>query len=135
MSDFGELWKHKKTQHALNKLGLGNATLLQLAFLGESDPYFPWEKLPLGHQSVQNTKYYTYIAGTIPPHFSSACRHCRIVLAAMKWGPSSNISHVCRAVSVKWGPSSKSSHACSCEMGSQLKSSKISHVCRLRSLI
>ena len=31
-------------------------TLLQLAFLEESDPNLPWEKFPLGQQSVQNTK-------------------------------------------------------------------------------
>ena len=30
---------------------------MQLAFLGESDPNFPWVKFPLGQQSVQNTKY------------------------------------------------------------------------------
>ena len=30
--------------------------LLQLAFLGESDPNFPWEKFPLGQQSIQNTR-------------------------------------------------------------------------------
>ena len=44
--DSSGLWKHKKTQHALyNILGLGSATLLQLAFIGESDPNFPWEKI------------------------------------------------------------------------------------------
>ena len=44
MSAFGGLWKHEKTQHALyNELGLGSMTMLQLAFLGESDPNFPWE--------------------------------------------------------------------------------------------
>ena len=34
-------------------LGLGGATVLQLAFLGEGDPNFPWEKFPLGQQSVK----------------------------------------------------------------------------------
>ena len=38
-----------------NQLWLGSMTLLLLAFLGESDPNFPWEKFPLGQQSVQNT--------------------------------------------------------------------------------
>ena len=38
--------------HAM-QLGLGSATLLQLAFLGESDPSFRWVKFPLGQQSVQ----------------------------------------------------------------------------------
>ena len=43
----------KKNQHAVNNyLDLGNATLLQLDFLGESYPNFP-----LGQQSLQNTKY------------------------------------------------------------------------------
>ena len=37
---------------------MGNATLLQLAFLGEIDLNFPWEKFPLGPQSVQNTTKY-----------------------------------------------------------------------------
>ena len=50
MSGFGGLWKHEKTQH-FNYLGLGSATLLQLAFLGESDPNFPWDKVPFGQQS------------------------------------------------------------------------------------
>ena len=36
-------------------LRLGSAALLQLAFLGENDRNFPWEKFPLGQQSVQNT--------------------------------------------------------------------------------
>ena len=31
-------------------------TLLQLAFLGKSDPNFPWEKFPLGKQSVKGKK-------------------------------------------------------------------------------
>ena len=45
MSEFGGLWKHEKTQHArYNDLRFGSATLLQLAFLRESDPNFPWEK-------------------------------------------------------------------------------------------
>ena len=34
-------------------LGLGNATLLQLAFLGESDQNFPLKKFPLGQHSVK----------------------------------------------------------------------------------
>ena len=56
MSEFGGLRKHEKTKHALIiKLGLGSATLLQLAFLGEieSDPNFPWEKIPLEQESVK----------------------------------------------------------------------------------
>ena len=47
-SDFGGLWKHEKTQHALyHSLGLGSATLLRLAFLGERDAtrISPWEKI------------------------------------------------------------------------------------------
>ena len=32
------------------------ATLLQLAFLGESDPNFPWEKFQLGQQNKTPTK-------------------------------------------------------------------------------
>ena len=45
MSQFGGLWKHEKTQHALyNELGLGCATLLQLAFLGK----FPMGEIPIG---------------------------------------------------------------------------------------
>ena len=56
MSEFGGLWKHKKTQHALyNSLGLGSVTLLQVAVLGESNQNFQWEKFPLGEQRVQNT--------------------------------------------------------------------------------
>ena len=47
MSEFGGLRKHEK--HAVyNWLALGNATLLQLAFLGESDLTFPW----LGYASL-----------------------------------------------------------------------------------
>ena len=35
------LWKYEKTQRALyNDVGLGSATLLQLAFLEENDPEF-----------------------------------------------------------------------------------------------
>ena len=47
--EFGGLSKHEKTHHALYKwLGLGGATLLQLAFLGEGDPNFPWDTFPTG---------------------------------------------------------------------------------------
>ena len=70
---FGGLRKHEKTLHGLDNyvyLGLGSATLLQLAFFGESDPNSPWlviafgvprttkasGKFLLGQQSVQNTK-------------------------------------------------------------------------------
>ena len=53
--EFGGLWKHEKTQRAVcNEIGLGSATLLRLAFLGESDP-----KSPLGQESgqiIKNTK-------------------------------------------------------------------------------
>ena len=53
MSEFRGLWKHQKTQHALyNCLGLGSTTLLQLAFLGKSDPNFPWEQLPLRQENL-----------------------------------------------------------------------------------
>ena len=49
MSEFGELRKHEKTQHALyNYKGLGSGTLLQLAFFDESDRNFTWEKIPIG---------------------------------------------------------------------------------------
>ena len=51
--DYGNV---KKPRMHFNYLGLGSATLLQLAFLGEGDPHFPWEKFPLGQQRVQNTK-------------------------------------------------------------------------------
>ena len=52
MSEFGGLWKHEKTRHELyNALGFGSAKVLQLAFLGESDPH--WTKFPLGRQSVE----------------------------------------------------------------------------------
>ena len=38
----------EKTQHALyDSFVLGRATLLQLAFLTESNANFPWEKFPL----------------------------------------------------------------------------------------
>ena len=59
MSKFGGLWKHEKTQYAINKqLGLpGSATLLQGAFLGESDQKFPWEILIGTTKSVHNTTY------------------------------------------------------------------------------
>ena len=61
MSEFGGLWTHEKTQRALfNELGLGSTTLLQVAFLGESDPNFSWEKFLLGQQNVQNTKKTKY---------------------------------------------------------------------------
>ena len=41
MSQFGGLRKREQTQHALyNELGLGSATQLQLAFLGEKRPEF-----------------------------------------------------------------------------------------------
>ena len=39
-----------------NYLGLGSATLLQLAFLGESDVNFPCEKFPRGQQSVKKDR-------------------------------------------------------------------------------
>ena len=39
-----------------NYLGLSSATLLQLVFLRESDPNFPWEKFPLGQQRVKTEK-------------------------------------------------------------------------------
>ena len=57
MSEFAGLWKPKQTQHALyNQLGLGGAALLRLVFLGESNLNFPWEKFPLGQQSVKKKK-------------------------------------------------------------------------------
>ena len=43
--------------HFNYELGLGSATLLQLAFLGENDPNFPWEKFPLGQHSVISFSY------------------------------------------------------------------------------
>ena len=39
--------------HFIINLGLGSATLLELALLVESDPNFPWENSHLGQQSVQ----------------------------------------------------------------------------------
>ena len=36
-----------------NYLGLGSLSVLQLSFLGKSDPIFPLEKFPLGQRSVQ----------------------------------------------------------------------------------
>ena len=38
-----------------NELGLGSATLFQLAFLGESNPNFTREEFPFGSTSLQNT--------------------------------------------------------------------------------
>ena len=35
--------------------GWVSAILPQLAFIGESDPNFPWEKIPFGHQSKTTT--------------------------------------------------------------------------------
>ena len=53
MSEFGGLWKHEKTQHMhFHWLGLASVTLLHLTFLGGSDLNFPWEKSPLGQESV-----------------------------------------------------------------------------------
>ena len=44
-------------KHTLSLVrGLGSAALLQLAFLGESDPNFPSEKSPLGQQSGKKRK-------------------------------------------------------------------------------
>ena len=43
----------KRPSNHFNWLGLGSATLLQLACLGESDPNFPIEKFPLGQQNVK----------------------------------------------------------------------------------
>ena len=58
MSEFGGLRKHNMTQHALyNSLGLGSATLLELAFLGESDLNLPWENFLLGQNvKTKNTR-------------------------------------------------------------------------------
>ena len=41
-------------------LGLGSAILLQLAFLGESDPNFPWKKVPCDNKvyKIPKNKYY-----------------------------------------------------------------------------
>ena len=64
LSELGGLRKHEKTQHALyNYLGLGVATLLQLALLGESRPEFPMGDFlfPLmGQQSVQTYSVMLY---------------------------------------------------------------------------
>ena len=70
MSEFGGLWKHEKTQHALyNQLGLGSTTLLPLPFLGESDP-----KFPLGQQSVQkNTTSIFNVRQTAPCQNNLIC--------------------------------------------------------------
>ena len=61
MSEFGGLWEQKprQDQHALyNELVLGSATLLQLTFLGKSDPKFSREKLSIGTRKkvFKNTK-------------------------------------------------------------------------------
>ena len=59
MSEFGGLWIHERTQHALyNKLGLGSATLSQLTFLGESDRIFNGKKIALGQQHVPQKSMY-----------------------------------------------------------------------------
>ena len=43
-----------------NYLLLGSATLLQLAFLGESDANFTWKTFALGHKNRQNTNTKKY---------------------------------------------------------------------------
>ena len=50
MSEFGGLWKLLKPRM---HCGLGGATLSQLAFPGESDPNFPWEKPQLSNKVVK----------------------------------------------------------------------------------
>ena len=58
MSEFGGVWKHEKTQHALfNYLGLGSATLLQLAFLWGKRPEFPMGEIPIGTTKCTKYKY------------------------------------------------------------------------------
>ena len=65
MSEFGGLWKHEKTQRALyNSFGLGSATLLQLAFLGEGDPNFHgrnshWDNKVYKIQNTKDTPFHT----------------------------------------------------------------------------
>ena len=51
MLEFGGLWKHEKTQHALyNYLGMDSVTLLQMAFLVVSNH---GKQFSLGQQNVQ----------------------------------------------------------------------------------
>ena len=64
----------KSSMHFNYELGLGNATLLQLAFLEESDPNFSWEKFPLGQQIVQNTKYNYSAVGYMLADPTGTCR-------------------------------------------------------------
>ena len=63
--DYGN--KKRPSMH-VNELLLGSVTLLQLAFLGESDPNFPWDKFPLGQQSVKKNlkKNQTIVAHNDP---------------------------------------------------------------------
>ena len=53
MSEFSGLWKHSNTQHAP---WLGSTTLSQLAFPGEGNPNFPWEKSHWDDTAVKSKK-------------------------------------------------------------------------------
>ena len=52
--------KKGQRQKMIERLELGSATLLQLAFLGENDPDLPRVKFPLTQQSVHNTHCYHF---------------------------------------------------------------------------
>ena len=84
MSEFGGLWKHEKTQHALYILGLGNTTLLQLALLGESEPKFPigttkCTKYKCTKQNwCMSTKvlWFSFVWQVHTKHKPYVCKHC-----------------------------------------------------------
>ena len=57
MSEFGGLWKHQKEKETPSMLcRLGSATLSQLAFPGEDNPNFPWEKSHWDYTAVKKKK-------------------------------------------------------------------------------
>ena len=55
--------------HFNYQLGLGSATLLQLAFLGEKRPAFPMGEIPIGTTKCTQYKIYVFGASTV---FSAA---------------------------------------------------------------
>ena len=55
MSEFGGLWKHTHKKTSMHTRS-GSATLSQLAFPGEGNPNFPWEKPHWNNTVVKSKK-------------------------------------------------------------------------------
>ena len=63
----------KRPSIHFNQLWLGIVTLLHLAFLGESDPNFPWDKFQLAQQHVKKKRL--HVKALFTKHYHAISVH------------------------------------------------------------